>query len=115
MELTKEYFDEQLKNLATKEDLKGFATKEDLKVIDSRVADLQRFVQENLVTKQELDKRFDELPTREDFSKVLNAVDGIAKQFKDQADEQSANASRSERMEAWIIKAAHKIGVEYKP
>ena len=31
MELTKEYFDEQLKTLVTKRDAKNFATKEDLK------------------------------------------------------------------------------------
>lgn len=30
MDLTKEYLDEKLTGLATKEDLKGFATKEDL-------------------------------------------------------------------------------------
>jgi len=31
MELTKEYFDQIIKNLATKEDLKPFVTKDDLK------------------------------------------------------------------------------------
>lgn len=127
MELTKEYFDEQLKNLATKEDLKELDKRVanlddrvaglDKRVgnLDNRVAEVQNFVQENLVTKQEFDKRFDELPTRDDFSQLLTSVDGIAKQFQTQADEQSIKASRSKRMEDWIIKAAPKIGVEYKP
>jgi hypothetical protein len=99
MELTKEYFDEQLKNLASKSD----------------VDNLKEFVQTNLVTKKEFDDRLAELPTKEDFSNLLNAVDGIAKQLSALTDEQSTSASRSERMEAWIMKAATKIGVEYKP
>src|SRR5262245_6183759 len=93
MELTKEYFDKQLKNLATKndvsainqridslptpKDLEKFATKDDLKdlatknelnEIKSDVADLKNFVQTNMVTKQELDDLREELPTRADFN-----------------------------------------------
>jgi len=54
-------------------------------------------------------------PTRTGFSTLQETVDGIAKQLKEQGEEQSMSASRSERMEAWIIEAAPKIGVEYKP
>src|SRR5262245_40091075 len=115
MELTKEYFDEQLKNLATKDDLKSLATKKELNKIKSDVADLKKFVRKNMVTKQELDDLREELPTRADFNKLQQSVDGIAKQFQEQKQEQIVGASRSKRMEAWIIKAAEKIGVEYKP
>ena len=108
MELTKEYFDQQLRNLATKDDLKNFATKDDLE-------NLKQFVHTNMVTKQELDDLQEELPTRADFSRLQQSVDGIAKQFQEQKQEQIVGASRSKRMEAWIIKAAEKIGVEYKP
>lgn len=36
MELTQEYFDQQLKNLATKKDLEQFATKTDLEQLASK-------------------------------------------------------------------------------
>jgi|GEM_PF-6022875 len=118
MELTKEYFDQQLKNLATKDDLKGFATKADLKTlatkkelneIKSDVTELKKFVQTNMVTKQELDDLREELPTRADFNKLQQSVDGIAKQFQEQRQELVVGAARTERMEAWIIKAAEKM------
>ena len=124
MELTKEYFDEQLKNLATKNDvnvinqridslpthtdLEKFATKDDLD-------DLKKFLDENMVTKQELQDLREELPTRADFNQLQTSVDGIAKQFLDHKQEQIVGASRASRMEAWIMKAAEKIGLEYKP
>jgi len=124
MELTKEYFDKQLKNLASKEDLKSFATKDDLKTlatkkeldgVKSDISDLKEFVQANMVTREEFENRLDELPTRADFNQLQISVDGIARQFQEQKQEQIVGASRSKRMEAWIIKAADKIGVEYKP
>jgi hypothetical protein len=107
MELTKEYFDEQLKNLATKDDLKNLATKDELD-------NLKTFVQSNLVTKKEFEDRLAELPTKRDFNGLLRAVDGLAKQLTGLTDELSVGASRSKRMEDWIIKAAEKIGVEYE-
>ncbi len=117
MELTKEYFDQQLRNLVTKDDLKNFATKDDLKTLATKVEldNLKSFVQTNMVTKQELDDLREELPSRADFNRLQQTVDGIARQFQDQRQELLVGASRSERIEAWIIKAAEKIGVEYKP
>ncbi|MEN3325626.1 MAG: hypothetical protein V7638_433 [Acidobacteriota bacterium] len=76
---------------------------------------LRNFLQETMVTKQEVQDLREELPTREDFNRLQISVDGIAKNFLDQQQEQVIGASRSSRMEAWIIKAASKIGVEYKP
>ena len=115
MDLTKEYFDQQLQNLATKDDLKNLATKNELDSVKNEIADVKKFVQTNMVTKQELDDLREELPTRADFSKLQKTVDVIAKDFEEQRQEQIITASRSERMEAWIIKAAEKIDVEYKP
>jgi hypothetical protein len=106
MELTKEYFDEQLKNLATKDDVQA---------IDKRVDNFKKFLDENMVTKQELQDLREELPTREDFNQLQVSVDGIAKHFEEQKQEQIIGAERASRMEAWIIKAASKIGLEYKP
>jgi hypothetical protein len=45
MELTKDYFDQQLKNLASKDDLKNLATKDDF-------YGLKKFVQEIMVTRE---------------------------------------------------------------
>ncbi|HZI86375.1 MAG TPA: hypothetical protein VFD48_06055 [Pyrinomonadaceae bacterium] len=56
-----------------------------------------------------------DVPTRKDFNQLQKSVDGIAKLFKDEDDEEKVNISRSQRMEDWIIKAAKKINVEYKP
>lgn len=45
-ELTKEYFDKQLKNLATKQDLGRFATKQDIDSIKILVQTVQEKVKE---------------------------------------------------------------------
>jgi len=45
MELTKEYFDQQLKNLATKDDLLELATKTDLSAVRSDIADVKEAVE----------------------------------------------------------------------
>jgi hypothetical protein len=76
---------------------------------------LRNFLQENMTTKQDLEELRAELPTRADFNQLQTSVDGIAKQFQDQKQEQVIGAARASRMEAWIIKAATKIGLEYKP
>ena len=53
MELSKEYFEQQLSNLATKDDLLELATKNDLKAIRDDVADVKAMV-------QRIDQRTDE-------------------------------------------------------
>lgn len=53
MNLTKEYFDKALKNLASKADLKGLATKDELKKFATK-DDLKKFV-----TKDDLKDRID--------------------------------------------------------
>ena len=129
MELTKDYFDQQLRNLATKDDLKNLATQNELNelksgvaaitervtTIDQRVENLTRFLDQNMVTSEEFDNRLDELPTREDFNQLQVSVDGIAQHFEEQKQEQIIGAERASRMEAWITKAAAKIGIEYNP
>ena len=120
MELTKEYFDEQLKNLATKNDLNELKTdvaemSQRVTAIDERVENLTKFLDQNMVTREEFDNRLDELPTRDDFSHLQVSVDGIAKHFEEQKQEQIIGAERASRMEAWITKAAAKIGIEYNP
>ena len=117
MELTTDYFDQQLRNLASKHDLKNFATKDDLKSLATKdeLDSLKSFLQTNLVTKQELDDLREGLPTKADFNRLQQSIDGIAKEFQNQRQELMVGAARSERMESWIIRAAAKIGLEYKP
>jgi hypothetical protein len=86
MELTKEYFDQQLKNLATKKDLDNFVTKEDAK----------------------------EFATKADINRVLTAVDGIAKQMQTYNEELPAIQQQLRNINDWIKQASPKIGVEYK-
>lgn len=86
-----------------------------LEEIGNKLDNLRTFLDKNMVTKQELEDLRDELPTRGDFSQLQTSVDGIAKQFQEQKQEQTVGASRVSRMEAWIMNAAAKIGVEYKP
>lgn len=58
MELTKEYFDEQLKNLATKEELKSQTG-----TINGRFDGIEQ--------------RFLEFPTRQDYAALKSSVDDI--------------------------------------
>ncbi len=76
---------------------------------------LRDFLNKNMVTKQELEELRADLPTRSEFNQLQTSVDGIAKQFQDQRQEQVVGAARAARMEAWIIKAAAQIGLDYEP
>ena len=109
------YFDEQLKNLATKNDLAEINQRIDDLPTQGNFDHLKTFLDQNMVTKQELEDLREELPTRKDFNELQVSVDGIAKHFEEQRQEQIIGAERASRMEAWIIKAAAKIGVQYKP
>jgi len=83
--------------------------------IKNEFKSLRDFLNKNMVTKQELEDLRVDLPTRAEFSRLQTSVDGIAKQFQDQRQEQIVGAARTARMEAWIVNAANKIGLEYKP
>jgi hypothetical protein len=86
-----------------------------LQDISQRLDKLTDFLRENMVTKQELEDLRVELPSRTEFHQLQTSVDGIAKRFKDTDEELQVVGERTSRMEAWIQKAANKIGVEYKP
>lgn len=76
---------------------------------------LKNFLDEHMVTKSELQDLRDDLPTRKDFSQLQASVDGIAGQYHSHDQELSVLGERSSRMEGWIIKAARKIGLDYRP
>lgn len=67
MELTKEYFDEQLNILATKDDLKPLATKEDVRTeIKKGVGELAAIIAKTIAVpmQQHFDQLHDELTVR---------------------------------------------------
>ncbi len=59
----------------------------------------------------EIGERLANLPTREDFSQLLTAVDKLAGQVQNYNAERSAETHRLERLEDWVRKAAKTINV----
>jgi hypothetical protein len=59
----------------------------------------------------EIGERLDALPSREDFSKLLNSVDRLAAQVQTYNTERSAETNRLERLESWAKKASETINV----
>lgn len=74
MELTKEYFDEQLKKLASKDDLLRFATKDDLLELATKT-DLNS-ARDDIAEVKELVKRIDRR-TDEDHRAALRDVEDL--------------------------------------
>jgi hypothetical protein len=98
MELTQEYFDEQLKRLATKADFDNLKT----------------FIQTNVALKDDIQTLKTELPSKEDFSQLQTSVDGLAKLTKDYYEEVIVLRGKVERMEKWIQDASLKLGLKYE-
>jgi len=104
-ELTKEIFEEQIKQLATKRDLKE---------INSSVEAVKTFIQENVALKDDIQTLKTELPSKENFSQLQTSVDGLAKLTKDFYEEVTVLRGKVERMEKWIQDAAPKLGLKYE-
>ena len=98
MELTQEYFDQQLKGLATKADFDSLKT----------------FIQQNAALKGDIQELKTELPSKENFSQLQTSVDGLAKLTKDYYEEVTMLRGKVERMEKWIQDAAPKLGLKYE-
>ena len=70
-QLTKEYFDEALKGLATKEDLENFATKDDVQnAVKEGVEDVARIINTAFQEHQDnfLQEQFDRLYEQQSFA-----------------------------------------------
>ena len=76
---------------------------------------LRDFLSEHMVTKQEIEERFETLPTKNDFHQLQNGVDAIAKGYLTYEQELRITSARTLEMEDWIRKAADKIGIRYNP
>ncbi len=83
--------------------------------IENRFDTLMAFLDKHMVTREDFVARFETVPTRQDFNVLQRSVDGIAKSYKDTGQELLVVGERTSRMETWIIKAAAKIGLDYKP
>ena len=94
-----------MKNLVTKDvwqaELQNFATKAELKA-------------EMTILREAMNERFSELPRREDFSRLLSVVDGLAGEVKTYNQERAAEGARLERIENWIKKAARAVNVPFE-
>jgi hypothetical protein len=89
--------------------------KEQFDKMNSRFDNLKDFIVEHFVTKQELDEKFENLPTKADFSNLVSTIDGYAKQVNDTNQEILILGEKANRIESWVRQAATKIGVEYNP
>ena len=65
------------------------------------------------VTKDEFKTEFEALDEKMD--RLQTSVDGIAKQFQTNNQETIVQKHKVSRLEAWVIKAAAKIGLDYNP
>lgn len=97
-ELTKEFFEEQLKNLATS------------KVLD----DIKSFLYKEMPTKAEMQAMREELADKNDIHELQKSVDAYAQQLKDQDVNVKAALSRLEQIETWLKTAAPKVGVQFE-
>jgi predicted DNA binding CopG/RHH family protein len=88
---------------------------QDLKDLNKRLDKLTTFIEQNMLTKQELEDLRSDLPNREDFANLQSSVDGFAKGFLTTEQELRITSARTLHMEDWVRKAAKKIGVIYKP
>jgi len=86
-----------------------------LRDINTRLNNVITYLRTNIVTKDDLADLRADLPTRGDFAQLQSSVDGIAKLFVESDQELKIVSHRTSRMEAWITKAAAKLGPDYRP
>ena len=78
MELTKEYFDRRLQNLATKDDLKPLATKRDVR---EGVEELARIIADTVANPME--ERFAKLELRIDVTERVQHLEADMQKIKE--------------------------------
>jgi hypothetical protein len=82
--------------------------------LQGQIGGIKTFLYKEMPTKQEMDERFTQLPTKEDFNILQTSVDAYAKQSKDYYQEVTVVVAKVSKIEAWIKQAAPKLGIEYK-
>jgi len=79
------------------------------------ILEIVGFIKDNAASKQDLtdlNKRIDELPTKEDFSELQTAVDSYAKRANDYFEEMLALSHKLDRHEKWIQQLAQKLDIK---
>jgi hypothetical protein len=89
MELTKEYFDQQLSKLATKENLSQLATSAELTALDTKVDELKKTVDGH-----------------------TTSLAYLVGKKKTKIDETTIAAARVDRLEKWAAQVATKLGIK---
>jgi endo-1,4-beta-mannosidase len=106
-----ETFDERFRQIQTRLD----SIDSHLSSSDARFEEFRDFVAQNMVTREQLDERIANLPTKNDFQNLISVIDGYSKQMNDFGQEKIILGGRTSRVETWVKQAAEKIGVEYNP
>lgn len=81
--------------------------------LSDRFDQLQSFLMEHAVTKQDLQQAIEGLPTKNDFSNLASHIDGYAKNVNDVGKEIVILGEKANRLEAWAKLVAGKLGIEY--
>jgi hypothetical protein len=89
--------------------------KSQFKKVHERFDKFMDFLREYMPTREEINARFDNVPTKDDFSRLVISIDAYAKLAKDFFQEVKVLQEKVTQMEKWIMAAAAKLGVEYKP
>lgn len=87
--------------------------------LNQRFDTLMDFLRQHVPTKEELNQEFDklrsEVATKEELRILTTSIDAYAKIAKVYFQDVTIMGARVSRMEAWIMAAATKVGVDYKP
>ena len=82
--------------------------------LQGQITGIKSFLYKEMPTKREMEKRFAELPTKQDFNLLQVSVDAYAKQSKDYYQEVTVVVAKVNRIEAWIKEASPKLGIKYQ-
>lgn len=88
---------ENLNAPATKGDLKNLATKTGLELL-----------------RLDINERLENLPTKEDFSPLLNSVDKLVGEVKTYNDERTVETHHLKRLEDWTKEASKTVNVPFE-
>lgn len=84
------------------------------KDLEEKVNFIIDFLNNEIVTKDYLDKKLEEKSDKSDINRLTTQIDGLAKLIKDYHQEMVILVHRVERMEMWIKKASVKLGIPYE-
>ncbi len=91
-----------------KENLDEPATKGDLAVVQAELkAEME-------IMRQEINNNFAELPTKQDYHRLLSTMDAIVKEMRLSNEERAAESHRFERLEKYAKTVGKVIKIEFE-